>query len=527
MVTADVTQFGLKREQLINSERPIGLQTQEIGWTSEDPESILDQAHLISQDTVVYMTLSELRREEEKLRKRKLKHKFLMHQFRVTTFAVLLSVQKVQNKPKEIDPSTHPLQWERLKELLKSLSSSIVLERKDAVKALNYLNCNNKEIISALHNTVRIHICNLHLIYRLSSKGDWRLQTDKDCAVQCETMKALVTLGECSKYRTAVPLNIPLTAIQLLATPAWAGYWDEDLITKFVDHLSWSSGTHLEELIVILRGTLRDLSLAPDHQNLEFKAKEKLHLLLTALMTAPHSKDMIPVHAAASLCYLNRNDQDATEYIMSYLYDGHTYQTNLALDVVIRYLGIYKTFPIQVVLKQIQTSRIYKHRLEALDLLVVVGTRRIMEANMYHTVANVLMKKLWEDPVVAVSRRAAMIVNMLGMKRGVWDDVEEQLEDNDALARGRAVISLGILGLPNRKVLNTLLEMLESDISQYVRFQIMRTFAKLHLKDDQVKLSLMNRQLGGGPLAREADRQMKILEKSSSNQKMTLPAQAF
>lgn len=445
-------------------------------WTSEDPESILDQAHLISQDTVVYMTPNELRREEEKLRKRKLKHKYLMHQFRVTTFAVLLSVQRVQNKPKEIDPSTQPLQWERLKDLLKSLSSSIVLERKDAVKALNYLNCNNKEIISALHNT---------------------LQTDKDCAVQCETMKALVTLG----------------------------YWDEDLITKFVDHLSWSSGTHLEELIVILRDTLRDLSLAPDHQNLEFKAKEKLHLLLTTLMTTPHSNDMIPVHAAASLCYINRNDQNAIEYIMSYLYAGHTYQKNLALDVVIRYLRIYKTFIIQVLLKQIQTSRIYKHRLEALDLLVVVGTQRIVEANMYHAVASVLMKKLWEDPVVAVSRRAAMIVNMLGMKRGVWDDVEEQLEDNDALSRGRAVISMGILGLPNRKVLNTLLEMLESDISQYVRFQIMRTFAKLHLKDDQVKLSLMNRQLGGGPLAREADRIMKNLEKNYSNQEMTVPAQ--
>lgn len=49
-------------------------------------------------------------------------------------------------------------------------------------------------------------------------------------------------------------------------------------------------------------------------------------------MTTPHSNDMIPVHAAASLCYINRNDQNAIEYIMSYLYAGHTYQKNLVRD---------------------------------------------------------------------------------------------------------------------------------------------------------------------------------------------------
>ncbi|XP_069785494.1 protein HEATR9-like isoform X2 [Narcine bancroftii] len=251
-----------------------------------------------------------------------------------------------------------------------------------------------------------------------------------------------------------------------------------------------------------LMKSLQDLALKPNHEKLEFKAKEMLVLLLTSLMTTPHSKDMVPVQAAACLCYINSGDQNAIEYLTNYLHNGDTFQKKQVLEVVIRHLGIHETFPIQVLLKQIQTSPIFKHRLKPLDLLVTPGTPQIIMAGMYQAVLEVLKKKLWDDPVLAVSQRAALVVNMLGMKKTMWEDLEQQLEENEAVARGRAVISLSFLGLASRRVLQTLLEMLETDYSQHVRLQIIRSFARLHLKDVQVKQGLLNHQLGEGPLAR-------------------------
>ncbi|XP_060700816.1 protein HEATR9-like [Hemiscyllium ocellatum] len=125
---------------------------------------------------------------------------------------------------------------------------------------------------------------------------------------------------------------------------------------------------------------------------------------------------------------------------------------------------------------------------------------------MYQAVLEALKQKLWDDPVLAVRRRAGLIVNLLDMKITVWKDMEQQLKDDDAEVRGSAVISLGVLGLPHNRVLQLLLDMVEIDLSQYVRFQIIRTFAQLRLNDPRVKRSLLNRQLGEGPLARYCKR---------------------
>ncbi|XP_069785495.1 protein HEATR9-like [Narcine bancroftii] len=103
-------------------------------WSGEDPESISQQPHLVSQDNVIYQTRGSMKQQAEERRKQKLRHKYYMHQFHAAAYAVLLSVQKIHKKPKEIDADIHPLKWQRLQDLIKSLSSSIVLERKDAVK---------------------------------------------------------------------------------------------------------------------------------------------------------------------------------------------------------------------------------------------------------------------------------------------------------------------------------------------------------------------------------------------------------
>ncbi|XP_067914760.1 protein HEATR9-like [Heterodontus francisci] len=447
-------------------------------WSSEDPESINQQPHIIRQDSVTCQGWRSTREEAKEREKKKLKHDYYLHQFRVTSYAVLLSVHKIHKKPKTIDPQQEPLKWQRVKDLLKSLNSTVLLERRDATKALQCLQCTNKEVVSALYTT---------------------LQTDEDCVVRYEAAMALVTLS----------------------------YWEEEVVLKLIQIMNVSSGQTLEDVIVTLRKSLRDWAIKPSHQRPDIKAKEKLISLLSSFMTTLRSSEMVPVQAAACLCYLNRNDQEAIDYVMSFLHDGNSYQKKQALEVVLRYLKINEPFPIQALLEQLRSSPVYKHRLKALDLLVVVGASCLEKAGQYRTVLEALEEKLWKDPILAVRRRTALVVNLLNMKRIVWEHVEHQLVEDDAELRGRAVISLSVLGLPNHRVFQTLLEMLEVDSSQYVRFQIIRTFARLHLNDVRVKRSLLNRQLGEGPLAREAHKAMRSLEHTRSYRPATFLSQHF
>ncbi|XP_043570503.1 protein HEATR9-like isoform X4 [Chiloscyllium plagiosum] len=362
-------------------------------WSKENPESIKPQPHIINQVAVTCQIKISRKQKAEEQKKRKIKHERYMQQFRKTTYAILLSVSKPQDKPRAVHPEKDPLKWQRLTHLIKSLSSPVPLERRDAAKILQCLRSNNQEVVSALY-------------------------------------------------------------------------------------------------------TARS----------EIKAKEKLVFMLRSFMTTLRSKDMVPVNATACLCYLNKNDEEAIDYIMSYLQDGTSYQKEQALEVVVRFLRINKQYQIQSLLEQLRTSPVYKHRLKALDLLAFVGLSHITKAGMYQAVLEALKQKLWDDPVLAVRRRAGLVVNLLDMKMTVWKDMEQQLKDDDAEVRGSAIMSLGVLGLPNNRVLQLLLDMVEVDLSQYVRFQIIRTFAQLRLNDPRVKRSLLNRQLGEGPLARYCKR---------------------
>uniref|UniRef100_UPI00398EEF99 protein HEATR9-like n=1 Tax=Pristiophorus japonicus TaxID=55135 RepID=UPI00398EEF99 len=389
----------------------------------EDPESIEQVPHMVSQCRVRCATRNSKARLVEDQRKKKLKHDYYMRRFRVTAYAVLLSVIRVNKGPKPVYPQHQSSKWQRLMHLIKSLNSAVVLERRDAAKALQCLQCTNTEIISALYTT---------------------LQTDEDCVVKYEAAKALVTLG----------------------------YWEEEVVLALIHIMNMAPKQLLEDIIVTVRRSLRDWTIKPSHQRPEIKAKEKLVPVLTSCMKGLHCKDIVPVQAAACLCYLNSDDQEeAIDYVMSYLHEGDSYQKKQALETVLRFLGIHKPFPIQVLLDQLQTSPVYKHRLKALDLLVVIGESHIKMAGLYQTVFEALKEKLWNDPVVAVCRRAALVVNLLNMKTAMWEDVEKQLAGNDEELRSRAVISLKVLGLPSRRVFQLLLEMAELDASQHVRFQ--------------------------------------------------------
>ena len=60
----------------------------------------------------------------------------------------------------------------------------------------------------------------------------------------------------------------------------------------------------------------------------------------------------------------------------------------------------------------------------------------------------------------------------------------------------------GVLGMRSDRTVRQLLEMLELDSCEYVRLQVIRTFATLGLTNIKVMRSLRERERQEGPLAR-------------------------
>ncbi|XP_067403930.1 protein HEATR9 isoform X1 [Emydura macquarii macquarii] len=106
-----------------------------------------------------------------------------------------------------------------------------------------------------------------------------------------------------------------------------------------------------------------------------------------------------------------------------------------------------------------------------------------------------------------------MAVAALQMKGRIWDIVEKQLKEKSKVSRRQAVVSLGVLGLRNKHVFFTLLEMLELDGSPEVRIQVIRAFCTLGMNNTHVLKILMLKEQTDGAVARECGKALKILQK--------------
>jgi len=65
-------------------------------------------------------------------------------------------------------------------------------------------------------------------------------------------------------------------------------------------------------------------------------------------------------------------------------------------------------------------------------------------------------------------------------------------------------MSLSILGIKGKSLLNQLLDILELDSSIFVRIQVMRAVKELNISDRRVVRLLRERARGTGPMCKEA-----------------------
>ncbi|XP_044837796.1 protein HEATR9 [Mauremys mutica] len=415
------------------------------------------------------------------------------------------SLYPAKIKWKDTDPEIKMLQQERIKELMESLASSVEEEQIYAAQALGCLRITDEFVLSALRNT---------------------LQVSKSQPVRYEVTRTLVLFG----------------------------CLDAAVVKELIRHLKKGSPTQRKDLLTALTVTLHAWAAGPESKvtapaetgpkgsgsafsrcqyrppQYEMKhnqhhcssflsqrsvvgAQARLVGTLEQLAASQDRTDDSVLLAATCLVYLDASNPAALEALLRCLTQENMKKKMQALLMLVKHVNVVSADIIQALIDQLRHSPVYKHRADAANLLSTVGLEPIRWEGLEEEVFQLLVEKLHQEPFLVVRQTVAMTAAALQMKRRIWDIVEKQLKERSEVSRRQAVVSLGVLGLRNKNVFFTLLEMLEVDSSLAVRMQVIRTFCTLGMNNTHVLKTLMLKEQTDGALARECAKALKILQK--------------
>ncbi|XP_030062495.1 protein HEATR9 [Microcaecilia unicolor] len=415
---------------------------------------IVVQPTLLNQNPGTFRRLKQTKEiEQQKLRL--VQYSPLLHRY--------LFACDQQNKI--IDREKDPPKWQRLKELSRLLTMAPrEQDQADAAKALGYLGCRNDFVLSALHQA---------------------LQVSQAPSVRYEALKALTLLG----------------CLQAAVV--------KEMISCF------RGGTKelIMDILIALKTTLQRWLQDTRSQGESLENEPSLTNALLQLLTSKDHLDDVSLEAAICLAHLATRNEAAFSTLMSFLSDRDMKKRMQALSTLVMCVGLHDAVTIQAALDQLTQSKVYKHRVEASYLLISIGLQQIRQEGLEWKVFDLLREKLYMDPVLAVRQAVAQAVESLQMKKLMYNFVEKQLEEQSEVSRIQAVMSLGVLGLRNQRLLRILMEMLDLDDSKEVRIQIIRLTCLLRLKDPYILRNLQLKEQGEGPLAREAGKALKCLRR--------------
>ncbi|EDO33579.1 predicted protein [Nematostella vectensis] len=182
-----------------------------------------------------------------------------------------------------------------------------------------------------------------------------------------------------------------------------------------------------------------------------------------------------------------------------------------ALYVLIKQFNCKDHVVLDALLQQMSSSYNWKHRLEAAELLIFIGSRDVFKVMSEDEVFDVLEKLLWDHANKELRLKISEALAAMGLRQRACALALRRLEDPKEEVRGRAVISLATLGMKGTKEMKALLDLLELDTSVYVRIQVVRAFSHLGWNDPRIIRSLRERERGEGTLAIEAERALALL----------------
>ncbi|XP_021560139.1 protein HEATR9 [Neomonachus schauinslandi] len=350
---------------------------------------------------------------------------------------------KSRTVSKPSDSTGNPLKRQRLKELTKSLESPREHEQFYAAQALGCLGISDKFVIEALRQVA---------------------QTGPE-KVKYEACRSLAMLGCLSKH-----------VIQVLITQL----------------KGQNEGQRMDSLTG-LRAALNSWAAVPKDKRTQVGDEEKLVPVLQMLINK--SSNEAALEAALCLGFLRPCSNIAQEFLLQCLSHRSKTQQMKALRMLVKMMHVHTATVTRAILDQLCYSSVLEHRFEATQMLKTIGLEKIQAQGLEGFTFDLLWRKTYNEPFLAMRQAVAETVEELKMKPTMMNLVEAQLMNSNATACQEAVISLGVLGIRNPQVFHLLLDMLDTEKSQAVKKSLQETLTLLASTDPWIQNKLKNKVL--------------------------------
>ncbi|XP_066220500.1 protein HEATR9 [Saccopteryx leptura] len=348
-----------------------------------------------------------------------------------------------QKGSKPLHPIGDPLKWQRLKELTESLKSPREDEQLYAAQALGCLGVSDSSIIEAL--------------LQVAQTGSEKVKSEA-----CRTLAIL-------------------------------GCLNKDVIQAFIKQLKGQNEEQRMDTLRGLRVALNYWAAVPRDKRTHIGDEGALVSVLQRLIKKSSSE--AAVEAALCLGFLRPCSNPAREFLLQCLCHGPMSQRMKALRMLVKMMHIHSALVIRAILDQLCRSTILEDRFEATLLLKTIGLEQIQAQGLEGLVFDLLRRKTYNEPFFTMRQAVAETAEELKMKPTMLTLVEEQLMNSNAVARKKAVISLGALGIRSPQVLHLLLDILDTEKDQSVKKSLQETLIFLASVDPWVQKKLINKVL--------------------------------
>ncbi|RMZ95383.1 hypothetical protein BpHYR1_002877 [Brachionus plicatilis] len=251
------------------------------------------------------------------------------------------------------------------------------------------------------------------------------------------------------------------------------GFWDCFLIDYLIEKLKTTSDEiKVEILACIIRGkyctVLEDLE--------QFK---KFISTLEELIDARN----LELAQKACLCIgqlgVKHSEKAINKLVRIYEHGKDEEKKSLCLESLVRLFGKKDTKIIKFVIKAVHYAKHWTARISAAKLLSHIGANILSINSLYDDAYRLLLDRLSSDPIREVRLAIGESIKDLQMFDMAFSSIIKNLEHTDEEFRARSVISIEMLGVRKKKVIQNLIDMLELDSSEFVRTTVLKTLGNL------------------------------------------------
>ncbi|CAF0931369.1 unnamed protein product [Brachionus calyciflorus] len=265
------------------------------------------------------------------------------------------------------------------------------------------------------------------------------------------------------------------------------GYWSQSTYTHTINKLKLSSNEiKLEILDCIIRGKSSYFD-----ESLQFLFND---LIKTLQGLIECSNNDISLKSCVCIGHLGckQDDKSIKKLIFMFENDLNWNKKTICLESLVRIFDTKSPEIINFIFKSIQTAPNWVSRVSAVKLLSHIGPNILSMFDLYDKCYDLLRIRLSDDPIKEVRVTIGNTIRDLQMSNSLQEIIVKNLESSDEETRAKAVVSIDMLGLRKKKIIESLVDMLELDSSEYVRTTVLKALNNLAPKNPKVMQAFNN-----------------------------------